>query len=356
MKRNKRLFFITEVIALLLIVLTGSFGFTAPTSPAQKPAYKLIFAEAAPRGVNPWLAPLLLDKIVKASGGRLQIQDMRGGEHPYALPEMLVVCSKGSLDMAIIHGLSQSGTEPWLGLMDLPFLLSGGAQELWALLNDPGFKDVRDAAWDNPLNKWNQLGLLTFGYTEYGFGGVLVNDLKDLKGKKMRASSHWIVEMLKVVGASGHNVPMNEMFTALKSGVIDGACTGLVTYQSGGLMEAAPYYTIAPYEPGLIGLTINKNSLAKLPKDLQGIILKTCALQEPVVREHFQTGYLSKGLMDSILKNYGTVRAMHPSVVANFRKLCEPLWDQWAQQVGPPAGEVLKRVKEFDRKWSESKK
>ena len=53
---------------------------------------------------------------------------------------------------------------------------------------------------------------------------------------------------------------------------------------------------------------------------------------------------------------HGTkIAAMNPAFREQVREKMRPIWDNWAEEIGPPAPELLQRVDKFHAKWIESR-
>lgn len=72
-----------------------------------------------------------------------------------------------------------------------------------------------------------------------------VRNIKDLKGLKIRVQKAEIMmDMVQAVGASSTPMAFEEVYTALQTGVIDGAENNLPSYVTKGHYEKAKYYTM----------------------------------------------------------------------------------------------------------------
>jgi C4-dicarboxylate-binding protein DctP len=105
-----------------------------------------------------------------------------------------------------------------------------------------------------------------------------VTSLADLKGKNIRTSPGFWNKIADGVGATAVPLALNETFTSLEQGLVDGFTAPSFIGSGEGFFEYAKYMIY----PGVLRpggcLVINTDTLAKLPADLQDI-LKNCAAE-----------------------------------------------------------------------------
>ena len=75
-----------------------------------------------------------------------------------------------------------------------------------------------------------------------------VKTVADLKGMKIRVQqSDLYVAMIEALGASATPMPFGEVYTALKTGIVDGAENNWPSYESTRHFEAAKYYDMTEH-------------------------------------------------------------------------------------------------------------
>jgi TRAP-type C4-dicarboxylate transport system substrate-binding protein len=124
-------------------------------------------------------------------------------------------------------------------------------------------------------DKYNQRLLALIADTGYNIGTTFEwNQIADLKGRKI-AGAGLNLKWLEYAGATPVQSALPEAYTSMQTGVYNGWImfpSGWVNFK---LTEVAKYYTEVGF--GAItwhGLTMNKGRFAKLPKDVQDIILE----------------------------------------------------------------------------------
>jgi len=122
-------------------------------------------------------------------------------------------------------------------------------------------------------------GYRILGYFENGFRHITNNTRpistpEDLKGIKLRTpNGEWRVKMFQLYGANPTPMALSEVFTALKTGVIDGQENPYAQIWSSKFQEVQQYLSITGhvYTPAYV-LTSAK-SFAKLPDDIQSDLI-----------------------------------------------------------------------------------
>jgi tripartite ATP-independent transporter DctP family solute receptor len=100
------------------------------------------------------------------------------------------------------------------------------------------------------LNKLEPAGLIGLGYMDGGSRSFFVKDKpiekpSDLAGMKIRVMQNpMFVEMVEAMGGAGVQIAYNELYTALQTGVVDGAENNPPSYRTERFYEIATYYTL----------------------------------------------------------------------------------------------------------------
>jgi len=106
-----------------------------------------------------------------------------------------------------------------------------------------------------------------------------ITKVADLKGRKWRASSRWVLAFLKNAGATPVSVPWADVYMALQTGTIDGVLTNYDGAAMTKLDEAGPNILVAKelwWATPFLHL-VNLDFWKGLPKDVQDGILKASA-------------------------------------------------------------------------------
>lgn len=206
-------------------------------------------------------------------------------------------------------------------------------------------------------DKFNQRLLGLIADNGYNLGTAFEwNTVSDLKGKKL-AGAGLNLKWLEYAGAVPVQSALPDAYTSMQTGVYAGWImfpSGWVNFK---LYEVGPYYTEVGF--GAItwhGLTINKNRFAKLPKEVQDILLEVGREYEAKTGSVNEENY-PKQLEE--LKRVGTKVKQLPDSVrlewANSLKEWPQLKAAELDKQGLPASQVLKialdEAEKLGHKW-----
>lgn len=163
-------------------------------------------------------------------------------------------------------------------LLSLPFTFVS-REHFWAFANSDLAPDF--------LNEPQTLGLPVRGifYGEEGFRHFFtatpIASMDDLAGLKLRVSNDPVMNgMVNALGASPTVVSFGELYSALSSGVCDGAEQPIANYRSNAFPEVAPYIILDGHTLGAIQAVITDKAWAKLTPDQQAVILEAGKLTQ----------------------------------------------------------------------------
>jgi len=222
-------------------------------------------------------AQRLADKISSLSGGRLNVKLYAAGEIVPGLGTFDAVAN-GVAEMAHTAPLFWSGKFPAAPIFTAaPFGLTpvehitwinhGGGQRLWDQLYKP--------AGVKPYMAGNT------GYQMGGWYKKPIETLSDMKGLKIRMPGLGGAVLTRL-GAVSVSLPPSEIFTSLKTGVIDATeFLGPFSDEAMGFYKAANYYYSPGFhEPNGTGeALISYSALETLPSDLKEIVECACSAE-----------------------------------------------------------------------------
>ena len=112
------------------------------------------------------------------------------------------------------------------------------------------------------------------GFRHFFFKGK-VNGLSDLKGKKIRVSDDPVMTgMVKNLGANPTVVTYTELYSALQTGVTDGAEQPIANYRSNAFSEVAPNLLLDGHTLGAIQIIVADTGWAKLNDKQRGWLME----------------------------------------------------------------------------------
>ena len=255
------------LIAALALVLTCAAASAEPVT--------LTYAE-----VNP------LDTIVGkiATDFKAKVEELSGGE------VIIDVQASGVLgsEAQILDGILGGGNTVDISRISAFALTSYGCGKA-TLLSIPYTFASREHFWNFAgsdmaqefLAEPQQMGLPLRGlmYGEEGFRHFFfkneVTDISSLNGLKIRVSEDPIMTgMVSALGANPTVVPFTDLYSALQTGVCDGAEQPIANYKSNAFPEVAPYLMLDGHTLGAVQVVITDAAWAKLNEQQQGWIME----------------------------------------------------------------------------------
>ncbi|MEP3046108.1 MAG: TRAP transporter substrate-binding protein [Roseibium sp.] len=113
-----------------------------------------------------------------------------------------------------------------------------------------------------------------------------IKSIADMDGLKVRVmQSDIFVDMMSALGANATPMPFGEVYSALQTGVIDGAENNWPSYESTGHYEVAGYYTLDHHLIVPEVLVMSKSSWDKLSADDQAAVRQAAKDSVPVMRD-----------------------------------------------------------------------
>ena len=245
---------------------------------ASDPKVTLVYAE-----VNP------LDTIVGQTGSHFKekVEELSGGSVVVDVQASGVLGSENDVLDAILGGstsidisrisafaLTSYGCNK-SKLLSIPFTFNNRAH-FWNFANSDLAPEF--------LNEPQELGLPVRGlfYGEEGFRHFFtvkpVAAIGDLKGMKLRVSNDPVMNgMVEGLGANPTVVAFGELYSALQTGVVDGAEQPIANYKSNAFPEVANNLILDGHTLGAVQAVITDNAWGKLTANQQAAVMAAAA-------------------------------------------------------------------------------
>jgi TRAP-type C4-dicarboxylate transport system substrate-binding protein len=236
----------------------------------------------------------------------------------------------GAIDMMIMNSGVWAGMCPEISVFDLCFLFESWEHEAHAL--DSG---VATAA---AKILYDRTGVSTLAWTfhpspRHIFSKMSIKSLADVKDKKLRVfSTRAFIDAFKIMGAVPTPVPLNDLYTAVQTGVVDGFELDNGTTIDVKLNELTKYCFLTEHEYMALCVYIGRPSMNKIPADLRPAILK--AADDATAAHRKQAGEMSQSLVEELKRSGVTFTPIAPeerkSITAQMRTgLWKPFCDQY---------------------------
>ncbi|MDD4647236.1 MAG: TRAP transporter substrate-binding protein [Sphaerochaeta sp.] len=273
------------LIVLLALLLSSTLLFAAGEKEAAEAGVeknvKLVYAE-----VNP------LDSIVGKTGVyfKEQVEKLSDGTVTIDIQASGVLGSENDVLDSILGG----GTSIDMSRISAFALTSYGAEKS-KLLSIPFTFENREHFWafansdlaPEFLNEPQTIGLPIRGvfYGEEGFRHFFaakhIGGMEDLAGMKLRVSNDPVMNgMVRGLGASPTVVSFGELYSALQTGVVDGAEQPIANYKANAFQEVAPNLILNGHTLGAIQVVITDTAWAKLSERQREAIMEAGKLAQ----------------------------------------------------------------------------
>jgi len=255
------------------IVLLSLFAFfyTSPASAQQKQVWKA--SDVHPLGY-PTVEAIerMGKKLEKATNGRISIQmypSMQlGGEK-----EMIEQAQVGALQIARISVGAMGPVVDDLNVFNLPFVFRDEAH-MRAVIDGPIGQEMLDRITASPQSRLVVLGWMDGG-TRSVYAKKPIKGPADLKGQKIRMMGNPIfVETMNAMGGNGVAMGFNELYSAMQTGVVDGAENNEPTVLAQNHYQVAKIYSLTGHLIIPEMFVFSKASWDKLSKDDQALLKK----------------------------------------------------------------------------------
>jgi tripartite ATP-independent transporter DctP family solute receptor len=324
---------------LKLSVGLGAAGFTAglASTPAHAQA-KLVFkaSDVQPAGYPTVVATENLGKkLAAATNGRLSVQmfpSMQlGGEK-----ETIEQTQIGAIQMLRVSVGSLGPIVDDINVVNMPFLFRNTAHAE-SLMDGPIGQELLDRITASP-----NAGLVALCWMDAGARSLYntkrpVKTIADIKGLKFRVIGNPIfIDMMNALGGNGVAMGYDQVFSALQTGVIDGAENNPPSYVFSNHYTAAKYFSLTEHLIIPEMLVFSKKAWTALSGEDQGLLKRFAAeaqQEERALWNKYQQQAMEKA----------TAAGSQIIEIADkkpFQDAVKPVWDKY----GPKYAEMIKRI------------
>jgi tripartite ATP-independent transporter DctP family solute receptor len=274
-------------------------------------------------------------KLDQATNGRLSVQMFAamqlGGEK-----EAIEQAQIGALAMARVSVGALGPVVDALNVINLPFLFRNTAH-MQKVIDGPIGQELLDAVTNDP-----KAGLVGLCWMDAGARSVYdtkrpIQTLADLKGLKIRVIGNpMFVDMMNALGGNGVAMGYDQVFSALQTGVIDGAENNPPSFVFDNHYQVAKYYTLTEHliVPEMLVFSRRTwNTLSKADQDLVRKLAREAQLEERTLWAAYEKQAMDKAKAAGI-------QVFEVADKKPFQDAVKPVWDKY----GPRFAAIIKRV------------
>lgn len=250
-------------------------GETKAAATSDMPEVTLVYAEVNPLDtIVGQTGTAFKEKVEELSGGKIKIEIQASGvlgSENDVLDTMLGGGGTIQISRISAFALTSYGAEKSV-LLSIPYTFAN-REHFWKFADSELAPEF--------LMEPHDIGLGVRGlfYGEEGFRHFFttkeISGLDDLKGMKLRVSNDPIMNgMVNGLGANPTVVSFNELYSALQTGVVDGAEQPIANYKSNAFPEVAPNLILDGHTLGAIQVIITDEAWDALTPEQQDILVE----------------------------------------------------------------------------------
>jgi tripartite ATP-independent transporter DctP family solute receptor len=317
--------------------LSAGFGVAVAISPARAQAKSVFKAsDVQPAGYPTVVATENLGKKLEAAtGGRLSVQmfpSMQlGGEK-----ETIEQTQIGAIQMLRVSAGSVGPIVDDINVVNMPFLFRNMAHAE-KMMDGPIGQELLDKITANP-----NAGLVALCWMNAGARSLYntkkpIKAIEDLRGLKFRVIGNPIfIDMMNALGGNGVAMGYDQVFSALQTGVIDGAENNPPSYVFSNHYTAAKYFSLTEHLIIPEVLVFSKRTWTQLSADDQNLIKKFAGEAQLEERELWNK-YEQQAMEKAKAAGCQIVEIADKKP---FQDAIKPVWDKY----GPKYQDMIKRI------------
>jgi tripartite ATP-independent transporter DctP family solute receptor len=205
------------------------------------------------------------DRLAERTDGRWDVE-VYANETLGAQQEVIQLVGDGAVDMAVASGTQLENLNKEFQTLNLPTVFDDIEHQL-AVINDDAIVGELFTSLEDDMDL-TVLGGLTQGARNVYTAEGPVEQPEDLNGRKIRVQESDIhIDMIEAMGGSATPMAYGEVYTALQSGVLDGAENNEISYLSQKHNEVAGHMALTQHLIGLDYVVMNTGVLEGMPPE-----------------------------------------------------------------------------------------
>lgn len=260
------------------------------------------------------------DMVKDETVGRIEIQCFFAGQLGDER-STIEQCQFGGLDFTRVSSGASAEFAPLMNALQMPYEYRD-VDHLFKVLDGEIGQSVFDTFKDNNLEG---IVYLHPGSRCFFNAKKEIHTPADMAGLKIRVSENdLMLEMMRNLGAVGTPMPFTDTYSAIQTGVVDGAENNMTSYIEMSFYEVAPYWTYDNHNfmPDMI--LASAQTMAKLSPDDQKIIRDCAAAASKWHRDAWEA---SEEKNAKIAAEKGcTLTVLTPEEVEQFKAAVQPMY------------------------------
>lgn len=319
-------------LAIAAILTASTMAAAAPTSAAPV-ELKFAFPGATQariytHGIVPWAK-----EVTEASGGTVEVKLFPG--MGVATPQTIidrVINGVADFGFGLVGLYSQQFPRTIVSM--LPFETRTGREGAIALwhLHEKGII----------AQEWNRVKPVALSvFTNISFHSRKpVAKISDFKGLRISTDSRIMAEIITRLGAAPVTMPPTDIYQALQRGTIDTTAIGWPGIMPFHLNEVVHYHLDAALAAAALFCIMNNDAYARLPEKGRATIDKLGGMHFSLMMGDAVDAMNAGGLAVTKKAANQTITVLTPKTEAEWRKLTQPVTDEWVKNT-PDGAKIL---------------
>lgn len=293
------------------------------------------------------------DMITKATHGRIEVEMYPGSALGFKDADMLRTLKAGLVETSFLYGGYYTRDAPILSLV-MPQMVFSSRDEMLRVLPFAikQYKKLYGEWGVTVATVWPTLNCHIAVISKEPY-----DTLASLKGKKIRVWEAQQVDTLHRLGIGATVIPQNDLYLAMKMGVVDGAIHYPEAIRTLSLNETAKYFSIIQPVPVIEIIGISNAALQSLPTDLRDIVLRTSEKhREKWSRETQKCEGEKKAITWATTHGMSRLPDFTEKDRRSLSSAAIKVWKERAERIGPNAlkmqqlmqGELTKNINESE--------
>ena len=341
MKGSKKHFKVSGFVSFIVVTMLVMVMSVLTASASESKVYKARLSyHWGPKHMSAIMANKFAEECKKATNGRLDIEVFPSGQL-FNIKQILPAVSQGSVEMGGVVGVLFMRGDNNFYMLGLQRFFNGFQQKRDFWEKTPAGKKV----WEGFQKK---LGFKILSYIPVGpccyFSSKQLDSISAFKGLKARYLIATEKASFKVLGTKYVGVSTAEVYTALKTGMIDTVSTvpsAIKAYSWWDYLKYAQLpYTL--YADAYI--TVNTKWWDTLPKEIQDIVLNDVGPRISKEATDSVMDFSDNILKELVEKHGGTVSPLPEAEIKKLKELDKTIiWPEIAKKIDPALYEAAKK-------------
>lgn len=273
-----------SVLAVCVVFVSGIGLIVFFFGVEEKATYTIRLADFHTMGSGEYdMAKRFKQRLEEKTNGQIEVKLFLSGQLG-GTRETLESIRLGIIQMTFAFPGVFADYVPEYSAMGLPFLFDDYGH-VERMMDSPALAELGD-------KMANKMGLRVLGWIHSGFrfffGNTEIRQLSDFAGLKFRSpEAEVFVETMKSLKIVPVPLPWVEVYTALKTGLTDGAETTADGFYANKLWDVSKYVIQTHHMNTIDGLVISERFYQSLPRHLQEAVVETTRELEPIIRKQF---------------------------------------------------------------------